>query len=158
MIKLTPLRDRARQNLLVQTVNVALQRGLITLDCRPIQEATFEFVLAEQSVRLPVIANVHDAGHDEVVIKAIVCPTQSGRRFVGCTIFSEFKKFGAAIVRGWLERRTGKYLQSLGGYHGTRAMTQTLAELTITPNGFGTDPTKDGREFTAVFGPHKVWS
>ena len=80
-----------------QTVNVALQRCLITLDCQPIQEATFEFVLAEQSVRLPVIAHVRDAGYDEVNIKAIVCPTASGRRFVGAAIFSEFKNFGAAI-------------------------------------------------------------
>jgi hypothetical protein len=60
-------------------------------------------------------------------------------------------------VWGDLERRTGKYLQTVGNYHGRRDITEKLSGLTIVPNGFGVEPTKDGydfrREIERVFGP-----
>lgn len=58
----TSIRGTARQNLLVATVNVALERQLITLDCQPFQAARFEFELAG----LPVLAHVSDGSFDEV--------------------------------------------------------------------------------------------
>ena len=48
----TSIRGKARQNLLVATVNVAVERQLITLDCQPFKAARFEFELAG----LPVLA------------------------------------------------------------------------------------------------------
>ena len=53
----TSIRGTARQNLLVATVNVALERQLITLDCQPFKAARFEFKLAG----LPVLAHVSDS-------------------------------------------------------------------------------------------------
>ena len=58
----TSIRGTARQNLLVATVNVALERQLITLDCQPFKAARFEFELAG----LPVLAHVSDGSFDEV--------------------------------------------------------------------------------------------
>jgi hypothetical protein len=46
----------------VATVNVALERQLITLDCQPFKAARFEFELAG----LPVLAHVSDSSSDEV--------------------------------------------------------------------------------------------
>ena len=43
---------KARQNLLVATVKVSLERQLIALDCQPFKAARFKFELAG----LPVLA------------------------------------------------------------------------------------------------------
>ncbi len=151
-MRLNP-RATARQNLLVATINTALERGLIMLACEPVESATFEFNLGPY----PVIARVNDAGFDEVSIKAIVNPTELGRRTAQCAVYYEFRRFGEATTFAWLERRTGKYLQSGVEYHGTKEVTKYLGGLAITPNGFDTGPTRTGydftKEFESVFGP-----
>jgi hypothetical protein len=144
---------KARQNFQVAAVNAALERQLITLDCQPVEDTTFEFEL----LGLPAVGRVHDIGFDEVSIKAILDPTPLGQKFVSCTIWHGFRRFGVATVWGDLERRTGKYLQTVGTYHGRRDITEKLSGLTIVPNGFGVEPTEDGydfrRECESVFGP-----
>lgn len=137
------VRGKARMNLLVATVNAALERGLISLDCTPFESDCFEFELAG----LPVKACVHDAGFDEIKIGAIVAPTALGKRCAGSAIFGERKRFGAAITGAWLERRTGKYLQTGVNYHGAKDVTKALAELIVVPNGFGTKPSPGGYDF-----------
>jgi hypothetical protein len=143
----------ARQNLLVATVNAALERGLITLKREPVVSTAFEFNLGVY----PVAASVSDAGFGEVSIHAIANPTELGRQHVRSAIFHGWQRYGGAITNAWLERRTGKYLQSGVAYHGTKAVTEYLSGLIITPNGFGTKPTKDGydwhKECESVFGP-----
>jgi hypothetical protein len=138
--------------LLVAAVNAALERGLLTLECAPVEAATFEFTIGPY----PVIAHVPDASSDEVLIQAIVRPTELGRQTVACAVLHGWQKFGAATTFAWLERRTGKYLQSGVNYHGTKTVTRDLSDLTISPRGFGTRPTKYGydyfRECEAVFG------
>jgi hypothetical protein len=98
-----------------------------------------------------------DVGFDEVNIHAIVNPTELGRRMVQCAIFHGWQRFGEATTFAWLERRSGKYLQSNPDYHGTKAVTAYLGGLAITPLGFGTKPTKTGydfhKEYESVFGP-----
>jgi hypothetical protein len=59
---MNPQRAVAKQNLLVATVNTALERGLITLECRPVASVAFEFNIE----MYPVVASVADAGFDEV--------------------------------------------------------------------------------------------
>jgi hypothetical protein len=108
-------RSRARQNLLVAAVNTPLERRLITLEREPVTQAAFEFLIAGE----PVIASVRDAGFDEVSIKVMVRPTALGRKFAQSVIFSQWRKFAEARTYAWLERRTGRYLQTTGEYHGT---------------------------------------
>jgi hypothetical protein len=134
---------KARQNLLVATVNAALKQKLITLDCEPVVAATFQFELGG----LPVIASVSDAGFDEVSVKAIVAPTELGRRLVRSAVHYEFRKFGEATVFAWLERRSDKYLQSAVNFHSTKAVKAMLAALSVEPLGFGTRPTKHGYDW-----------
>jgi len=147
------IRDKARQNLLVGTINVALDRRLMTLDCDPIEDATFEFEL----VGLLVRAHLRGVGFDEIDVTIIVCPTELGRRFAGVVLFHGFQRFGAATAWGGVERQSGRYLQTTGNYHGAMAVTGKLSKLTLVPNGFGLKPTRDGydfhRECKAVFGP-----
>jgi hypothetical protein len=146
-------RTKARQNLLVASVNTALERGLITLECEPVTSTKFEFNIGPH----PVIAYVSDAGFDEVSIHATVNPTELGRRMVSCAVWHGWRRFGEATTFAWLERHSGKYLQSGVEYHGTKAITAYLGTLTITPLGFDTKPTKTGydfhKEYESVFGP-----
>jgi hypothetical protein len=113
-------RTRAKQNLLVATVNAALERGSITLECEPVASVVFEFNIGPYQV----LAYVNDAGFDEVTIKAIVNPTELGRRMVSCAVLHEWRRFGEATTFAWLERRSGRYLQSSMEYHGTKAVTE----------------------------------
>jgi hypothetical protein len=136
-------RATVRQNLLVATVNTALERGLIALECEPVTSAVFEFNVETY----PVIASVADAGFDEVAIHAIVNPTDLGRQTAQCAVLYEWRRFGEATTFAWLERRSGKYLQSGVNYHGTKAVTAYLGGVAITPLGFGTKPTKAGYDF-----------
>jgi hypothetical protein len=126
---------RARQNLLVAALNTALARRLITLECEPVEEAIFEFALDGH----PVIAYIKDAGYDEVTVHVTCRPTDLGLKFKN-SIMSEWRRFGEAVAHGWLERRTGKYLQSPSSgrdnYHGTKQLTPMLAALMVEPHGF----------------------
>lgn len=144
-------RAKAAKNLLVAAVNAAIEQRLITLECKSFDTADFKFSLAGH----PVFARVHDAGFDEVSICATIRPTEMGRRFISWSICYEWRKFGEATASGWLERRSGKYLQSAFGFHGTREMKETLAGLVVEPRGFSTKPVRggyDNQEFLAVFG------
>lgn len=108
-------RKIVRQNLLVATVNAALEQGLITLECEPVASTKFQFNIGPY----PVIGYVHDAGFDEVSIHATVNPQPSSGEFISCAIHHEFRRFGEATTFAWLERRDGKYLQFGVEYHGT---------------------------------------
>jgi hypothetical protein len=147
------VRNKARLNLIVATINVAIERRLISLDCQPIADTTFEFELAG----LPVLASVTDIGFGDVSVKALVAPTELGRRFVKPALFHGHRRFGVATGWGVLERQTGRYLQTIGSYRGAKVVTGKLSELTIAPNGFGLKPTRGGyyirHEHEAVFGP-----
>ena len=63
------VRAKARQNALVIVVNTALERRLITLECRPFEPTAFELMIGPY----PSIAHVRDCGFDEVAIKLICC-------------------------------------------------------------------------------------
>ena len=139
-------RAKARQNLQVATVNVALERRLITLDPAPFKTSNFEFELAG----LPILARVRDAGFDEVSVHAMVAPSKLGRNFIGVGLLHWRRTLCAAYVTGCLERRDGKYLQTSVLYNGTKDVTKVLSELVVVPNGFGVKPTKDGYDFHRV--------
>jgi hypothetical protein len=137
---------------MVATVNVALERKLMTLECEEVAGAVFEFSIAGQ----PVIAHIGDIGFDEVSVKAIVCPTVLGRGFAQCVIHHEFRRYGGATAWATLERRTGKYLQTTMLYHGSKEITHLLSQQDCEPLGYGTKPTATGydfhKEFVSVFG------
>jgi hypothetical protein len=143
MTKPTSARAMAGQNLIVASVNTALTRRLIALECELATQAKFEFTLDGH----PVIAYVNDAGFDEVSVRAICCPTELGREFIRCEILHGWREYGEAVTFGWLERRSGKHLQSGVIYHGTKEITAVLGALVVEPLGFGTKPVKGGYDW-----------
>ena len=137
----------------MSAINEALALKLITLDCEKFGPGMLEYRLDI----FPVIAAVWDAGFDEIRINVLCCPTPMGRRCIqSCVPTYDWKRFGEALSFGWLERRTGKYIQSGVSYHGTRLVTQKLATLKLAANGFATKPSKRGydyfRECESMFG------
>jgi hypothetical protein len=121
------LRNSARQNLLTAALNVAIQRGLLTLDDTPFENVTFEFEIAG----LPVLACIGDSGCTELSVHTIVCPTELGKQWACVTIASCREMFGAAVAVGWLDRKTGKFFKVTGDYHASNAITPVLAGLTV---------------------------
>ena len=85
-------------------------RTPITLDCRPIEAAIFEFELAG----LPVLASVTDIGSGEISVKALVAPTELGRSFVKTALFhghrcgSWSRSWSWFLVRQFWLRRTAR--------------------------------------------------
>jgi hypothetical protein len=71
------VRQYARQNLLVATVNCALDRGLIILKPGAVAPAC-STARSRASGRLPP----RDCGFDEGSIKVMVCPTAQSREFI----------------------------------------------------------------------------
>jgi hypothetical protein len=137
------MRSRARINLMVSAVNVALERKLITLEREPAPTIAFEYELAG----MPVLAHIRDAGFDEVRFNVICCPTEMGREHHECVLGCELHRFGKAYAYAWLERRTGKYLQNFANMYCAKTIAPTLASLSIKPLGFGAHPTKHGYDF-----------
>ncbi|MCE2660664.1 MAG: hypothetical protein LW854_20865 [Rubrivivax sp.] len=131
-------RQKAWRNLMVLTINVALERKLFTL--RPGDNrlagpdigggALFDFTLPSG---LPVRGYVSDAGSHELNIHAAVNPIGNGVR-AGNASFAA----GDAVALGWLERERGAWLQSSDTrFHCRNALLSQLAAMHVEPHGFG---------------------
>lgn len=127
----------AWRNLMVATINAALERGLFALDDpnQEVAEAEFEFTLDGR----PVEARVRDASYGEVHVLSVLEPDRSRSFLLGLGILSWA---GAASAHGWLERRKGLWLQTGEGCAGAPEFRVTergkgfLASVKIEPNGF----------------------
>lgn len=136
-IEYTSARSKAWRNLMVFTVNEALERKLLTLRMNDNRFATeggrgtlFDFALPNG---LPVRGYVSDAGFGEVNFHAAVNPTGALVR----TIDAQFSA-GDAVARGWLERERGAWLQSSESrFCCRRALLGELAAMDVEPRGFG---------------------
>jgi hypothetical protein len=153
MIERNPYRsDRAKawRNAMVAAINAGLSDGHFDLagngpDWRseeeryrgpPLPAPQSAFDLAS----LPAIAAFRSVSHDEVAVHVIVKPTPVGQRHVDCGNVTDFAEFGDAIATGWLERRTGKWLQHARGsrelFRCRRHLMPQLAALTIEAQGY----------------------
>jgi hypothetical protein len=130
-------RQLAWRNLMVHTINVALDRRLFTL--RPGDNrfadadgdgTLFDFKLPDG---VPVRGYVSDAGFNEVNVHAAVNPKGDWVR-AGNAGFEA----GDAVGRSWLERQRGAWLQSASTEFCCRmAVLEYLANLDVEPQGFG---------------------
>lgn len=130
-------RQKAWRNLMVLTVNEALERKLFTLrrgDNRFAdvhgQGTLFDFTLPNG---MPVRGYVSDAGFDELNVHAAVNPTGTLVRAGNATLAA-----GDAVAMGWLERRKGAWLQSSESRFSCRkALVGQLADMQAEPQGYG---------------------
>lgn len=130
-------RQKAWRNLMVCTVNAALERKLFTL--RPgdnrfgdadSRGSLFDFALPNG---LPVRGYVSDAGFNELNVHAAVNPIGTWIR-AGNAGFEA----GDAVALGWLERERGAWLQSSDTqFRCRKGLLAQLADLRVEPHGFG---------------------
>lgn len=131
------MRQKAWRNLMVHTVNVALERKLFTL--RPGDNrfgdadgrcSLFDFTLPNG---LPVRGYVSDAGFNELNVHAAVNPIGTWIR-AGNAGFEA----GDAVALGWVERERGAWLQSSDTqFRCRKGLLAQLADLHVEPHGFG---------------------
>jgi hypothetical protein len=136
-IEYTTARQKAWRNLMVSTINVALERRLFTLrpgdnrfgdqnDC----SALFDFMLPNG---LPVLGFVSDAGFQELSIHAAVNPRGEWVRAANAGF-----EAGDAVALGWLERERGAWLQSsVTQFRCRKGLEAQLACLHVEQHGFG---------------------
>jgi hypothetical protein len=101
-------RAKAWRNLMSAAIDVALERGLLSLDPgAEVAPCVFRFKLDG----FPTVAAISDSGLGEVAVRVAVLPTERGAELARC--FGAGLRAGDAYASGWLERRTGR-LQTPG--------------------------------------------
>jgi hypothetical protein len=137
-IKYKTVREKAWRNLMVLTINTAIEQKLFSL--RPSDNrwhgaenrdhCLFNFILPNG---LSAKGYVSDAGWDELSIHAAVNPKGDWLRTANAGFHA-----GDAFAAGWLERRNGAWLQSATSmFNCKKAILQSLADLTVSPMGYG---------------------
>ncbi|MBP2315516.1 hypothetical protein [Azospirillum soli] len=149
-IDYTSIRARAWRNVMVAAVNTAVEQRLISV--RPGDNrwpgwtpdraqqhrqpggsgAVFRFTIGD----IPAIGYVGDAGFDEVSVHVALWPTDRGEEWV--SVGNAGFNAGDVFASGWLERRTGAWLQySVSSLKCRKQRLETVASLDIKPTCFG---------------------
>ena len=143
-IKYESQREKAWRNLMVVTINEGLSRNLFTL--RPndnrwpgVKEKTgrdssgycFDFTLSNG---MPVRSYIADASFDELLIHVAVNPKKGD----WIKAFNAGFSAGDVFAAGWLERKTGAWLQSsTTAFNCRRHLLEELSQLNVDPLGYG---------------------
>lgn len=128
-------REKAWHNVMLHAINEGLTSGRFSLaSAAPLDTfCEYRFTLTTPQGQFPVLVATREITYDELSVTAAVCLTDMP---VGTHPVSVSIKEGIANANGWLERKTGKYLQSLGGFSCRRDYLHTLAELKVEPLGY----------------------
>ncbi|WP_293653171.1 hypothetical protein, partial [Thiolapillus sp.] len=130
-------REKAWRNLMVCTINQALERKLFSL--RPNDNRwpnadkeghLFDFTLPNG---LPARGYVQDIGYAELSIHVAVNPKGDMVQ-----AFNAGFEAGDVFARGWLERDRGAWLQSeTTAFNCRKALLNKLASMAVNPHGYG---------------------
>lgn len=131
-------RVAAWRNIMVAAINAGLDQGLFGLDSDdnrwPGDHAIYRFGFAG----MPAIASVNDIGFGELAIHVAVQPTERAEEFI--TSDNAGLYAGDAFASGWLERKSGKWLQ--GSEKPCNAFRRNImpiiADMTVSPRGYRT--------------------
>jgi hypothetical protein len=146
MIKYNSDRAKAWRNAMVAAINAGLDQRLFGLgrdenwwpgysadshdwDCGTV----YGFTIAD----IPAIAHVRDCGYDELSIHVALWPTPDARERI--MVANIRGRAGDVVAVGWLERRRGKWLQTLPdlrGFFARDARKRIVAALEIEPTGY----------------------
>ncbi|MBU6464271.1 MAG: hypothetical protein KGL35_09230 [Bradyrhizobium sp.] len=133
-------RAQGWRNLMIAAVNAGLAQKHFSLkpgDNRwpttQNQGHVYEFIFDNE---IEAIGYVNDAGWDELTIHVALWPARDGRKFVR-TVNAGFYA-GEAYATGWLERRSGAWLQSSpDSLRCRKKLLSRIAGATVAPSGFG---------------------
>jgi hypothetical protein len=135
-------RSKAWRNLMVCGINEALRKGLLSLtpsdnrwpnagaEGQP-NPPVFEFETGGK----PALCYIADAGFDEVSVHVAYLPTHDSAKWVH-TGNAGFHA-GEAFAAGWLERRTGPFLQTSDTlFKCRRHLEAEIAAIEVEPAGY----------------------
>jgi hypothetical protein len=112
-------------------------RGLLSLE-RPVVDRTHskQVCYSLTLAGIPAVAAIEDIGHDEVSVHVALWPTPRGRAMVHA--YNAGFEAGDVFATGWLERHTGKYLQTPPrcSIHCRKGLVDKVARIQIEPNGY----------------------
>jgi hypothetical protein len=108
-----PPRQVASRNLLIAAINAGLEQLLFGLDAGDNRWAGENAIYRFTFGKMPAIACVGDAGFGELVFQVAANPTRDAERWISA--MNACFLAGDAFAASWLERRTGKWLQTSGG-------------------------------------------
>lgn len=133
-------RSRAWRNIMVAGVNAGIERKLFSV--RPGDNrwpdsdrdgVTFSVVFGDG---IPGLVWIRGSSHYELTVHVALWPTSDSHRWLNC--WNAGFAVGEVFARGWVERDRGAYLQSSPKlFCCRRHRLKQLAELDITPKGFG---------------------
>jgi hypothetical protein len=134
-----PPRNKAWRNLMVAAINAGLDQRLFGLGPNEnwwpgyVDERdgyTYYFNISG----LTAIAYVRDIGWGELIFHVAVWPTAEAGRLIECGNIGFYQ--GECVASGWLERRTGRWLQASPTIKCRRGRLATISTLSVEPNGF----------------------
>lgn len=140
-IRYTSLRDRAWRNMMVAAINAGIEQRFFSVrrgDNRwPLSENRQTHVFAfEFGDGVPALCSLCDAGWDEISIHVALWPTIRGVELVGAAGAGFYA--GEAFASGWLERKSGAWLQSsTETLKCRRKLLRAVADVNVKPIGFG---------------------
>lgn len=130
-------RRKAWRNLLVTGINAGLAKKLFGLGegenwWGVAREGIYRFEVEGR----PAIASVNDAGHSELRINVAVNPTADAEAWIAVSNAGFLA--GDGFASGWIERKTGKWLQDAGSAVGKfrRNLLPVLAAIEVKPQGY----------------------
>ena len=130
---------QAWENIMILAINEGLKRNIFTLDANTFQEGNMKYEFDYNGFLISV--HVKDIGYDEIRIDVEIDLDKNGKyKFHD---LSGHYGYGLhnynAIMFGYLERRTGKYLMrysKINVYKINKDIKQYFSKLNIEPNGF----------------------
>lgn len=121
-------RVKAWQNFMTCVVNEGVSSGLVHLDENEAGDLDtikeYAFLLNRNLVQV----TTREIPYHELSITAIM--------HLGEKACDDARKQYIATARGRLERKTGKYIQDIGGFYCRNAYIDMLADMDVTPLGF----------------------
>jgi len=140
-------RSKAWRNIMVTAINAAIEQKLISLmpgdnrwprakETGPNgrgETVTYSFTFGDD---IPALGYLSDAGWDELTVHAVLHPTENGESWVG--VANAGFHAGEAFSSGWLERRSGFWLQSNPEtLRCRRSLLEYVANIDLKPSGYG---------------------
>ncbi|MBU2741855.1 MULTISPECIES: hypothetical protein [Acidithiobacillus] len=130
-------RVKAWQNFMTRVVNEGVSSGFIKLDEHEAEDVDtikeYEFLLNKHLVRVLT----REIAYGELSIIAAMCMNEEicDEHNVAALNIGRHKQC-IATARGWLERKTGQYIQDIGSFQCRDEYVDRLADMNVKPLGF----------------------
>lgn len=130
-----PMREAAWRNIMVAAINAGIDQGHFGLEPDDNRFKDEGKIYRFELDGLPAIAYVRGLGGGDLAVHAAINPTRHAEKTIH--LMNAGFLAGEGFSAGWMERETGRYLQTRIPFSSFRTpIEQRLAELDIAPRGY----------------------